>query len=83
MLICEILLFDWYFPQFYTFDMSKYGYLEACHVRIPMTPSKYYLLNTNTCSLALNFCSRDPKKVASIPQPPPPPHTHTHLPFIL
>ena len=27
--ICEIWLFDWYFPQFYKSDMSKYGYLEV------------------------------------------------------
>ena len=29
MFICEIRLFDWYFPQFYESDMSKYGYLEV------------------------------------------------------
>ena len=29
MFICEIWLFDWYFPQFCTSDMSKYGYLEV------------------------------------------------------
>ena len=29
MFICEILLFDWYFPEFCKFDMSKYGYLEV------------------------------------------------------
>ena len=29
MYIFEIWLFDWYFPQFCTFDMSKYGYLEV------------------------------------------------------
>ena len=29
MFICEIWLFDWYFPQFFTSDMSKYGYLEV------------------------------------------------------
>ena len=28
MFICEIWLFDWYFAQFCTSDMSKYGYLE-------------------------------------------------------
>ena len=27
MFICEIWLFDWYFPQFCKSDMSKYGYL--------------------------------------------------------
>ena len=29
MFICEIWLFDWYFPQYCTSDMSKYGYLEG------------------------------------------------------
>ena len=29
MFICEIWLFDLYFPQFCTSDMSKYGYLEG------------------------------------------------------
>ena len=29
MFICEIWLLDWYFPQFCTSDMSKYGYLEV------------------------------------------------------
>ena len=29
MLICEIWLFDWYFPQFFKSDMSKYGYLSV------------------------------------------------------
>ena len=29
MFFCEIWLFDWYFPQFCTSDMSKYGYLEV------------------------------------------------------
>ena len=30
----EILLFVWYFPQFCTSDMSKYGYLEVFQ-RVP------------------------------------------------
>ena len=29
MFICEIWLVVWYFPQFCTADMSKYGYLEV------------------------------------------------------
>ena len=29
MFICEIWLFNWYFLQFCTSDMSKYGYLEV------------------------------------------------------
>ena len=29
MFICEIWLFGWYFSQFCTSDMSKYGYLEV------------------------------------------------------
>ena len=36
MFICEIWLFDWYFPQFCTSDMSKYGYLEVFQ-RVPST----------------------------------------------
>ena len=34
MFICEIWLFVWYFPQFCTSDMSKYGYLEVFQ-RVP------------------------------------------------
>ena len=29
MFICEIWLFDWYFPQLCKSDMSKYRYLEV------------------------------------------------------
>ena len=29
MFICEIWLFVWYFPQFCTSDMSKYGFLSV------------------------------------------------------
>ena len=29
MFICECWLFDWYFPQFCKFDMSKCGYLVS------------------------------------------------------
>ena len=29
MFICEIWLFEWYFPQFCKSDMSKDGYLEV------------------------------------------------------
>ena len=36
MFICEIWLFVWYFPQFCTSDMSKYGYLEVFQ-RVPST----------------------------------------------
>ena len=36
MLICEIWLFDWYFPEVCTSDMSKYGYLEVFQ-RVPST----------------------------------------------
>ena len=36
MFICEIWLFDWYFPQFCKSDMSKYGYLEVFQ-RVPWT----------------------------------------------
>ena len=34
MIFCEIWLFDWYFPQFCTSDMSNYGYLEVFQ-RVP------------------------------------------------
>ena len=34
MVICEIWLFDWYFPQFCESDMSKYGYFEMFQ-RVP------------------------------------------------
>ena len=39
MFICDIWLFDWYFPQFCKSDMSRYGYLEVFQ-RVPST-SKY------------------------------------------
>ena len=31
MFICEIWLLDWYFPQFWKSDVSKYGYLQVLH----------------------------------------------------
>ena len=34
MFICEIWLFDWYFPPFCKSDMSKYGYIEVFQ-RVP------------------------------------------------
>ena len=36
MFICKIWFFSWYFPQFCTSDISKYGYLEAFQ-RVPST----------------------------------------------
>ena len=36
MLICDIWLFVWYFPQFRKSNMSKYGYLEVFQ-RVPST----------------------------------------------
>ena len=36
MFICEIWFFHWYFPQYCTSDMSKYGYLEVFQ-RVPST----------------------------------------------
>ena len=39
MFICEIWLFDWYFPQFRISDMSKYGCLKVFQ-RVPST-SRY------------------------------------------
>ena len=29
MFICEIWLFEWYFPQFCKSDMYNYGYIEV------------------------------------------------------
>ena len=53
MFICENLLFDWYFPQFWKSDKSKYGYLEVFQ-RVPSlrdNESRLYfyiiLYNTN------------------------------------
>ena len=39
MFICEIWLFDWYFPQLCKSDMLKYGYLEVFQ-RVPSTSRK-------------------------------------------
>ena len=39
MFICDIWLFFWYFPQFCTSDMSKYGYLKVFQ-RVPSTSRK-------------------------------------------
>ena len=39
MFICEIWLFDLYFPQFCKSDMSKYGYLEVFQ-RVPSSSRK-------------------------------------------
>ena len=39
MFICEIWMFEWYFPQFCKSNMSKYGYLEVFQ-RVPTT-SRY------------------------------------------
>ena len=36
MFICEMWLFDWYFPKFFKSDMSKYRYLEVFQ-RAPST----------------------------------------------
>ena len=44
MFICEIWLFDWYFPQFCTSDMSKYGYLEVFgSLRLRDNESRLYM----------------------------------------
>ena len=42
MFICEIWLFDWYFPQFCTSDMSKYGYLEVIRGSLRLNESRLY-----------------------------------------
>ena len=39
MFICEIWLFDWYFPQFCKSDMLKYGYFEVIQ-RVSLTSRK-------------------------------------------
>ena len=51
MFICEIWLFDWYFPQFCTSDMSKYGYLEVFQrfLRLRDNESRLYLFNLQAC----------------------------------
>ena len=45
MFICEIWLFVWYFPQFCTSDMSKYGYLEVFQrvLRLRDNESRLYI----------------------------------------
>ena len=52
MFICEIWLFDWYFPQFCKSDMSKYGYLEVFQ-RVPLTSRKREstVYESNSCIL--------------------------------
>ena len=52
MFICEICLFDWYFPQFCKSYMSKYGYLEVFQ-RVPAT-SKYRESTVYTCISVLS-----------------------------
>ena len=52
MFICEIWLFDWYFPQFRKSDMSKYGYLEVFQ-RVPST-SRYRESSVIGLSLCLS-----------------------------
>ena len=53
MFICEIWLFDWYFPQFCTSDMSKYGYLEITIVDCSLAISAH--LVNQTCILQLQI----------------------------
>ena len=48
MFICEIWLFDWYFPQFCKSDMSKYGYLEVFQ-RVPSTRDNESRLYLKVC----------------------------------
>ena len=54
MFICEIWLFDLYFPQFCKSDMSKYGYLEVFQ-RVPSTSRSreiavYAVIYTDLCT---------------------------------
>ena len=51
MFICEVWLFDWYFPQFCKSDMSKYGYLEGFQ-RVPSISR--YRESTVYCSAQFN-----------------------------
>ena len=60
MFICEIWLFDWYFPQVCTSDMSKYGYIEVLQ-KVPST-STYRestavlkIIRPSTLAEAVNF----------------------------
>ena len=52
MFICEIWLFDWYFPQFCSSDMSKYGYL-AVFQRVPSTSNNESQLYLELADLQL------------------------------
>ena len=45
MFICEILLFDWYFPQFCKSDVSKYGYLKVFQRAIRLQVNESRLVN--------------------------------------
>ena len=55
MFVCEIWLFDWYFPQFCTSDMSKYGYLEEYRgsFRLRDNESRLYMLQRNIQNLCV------------------------------
>ena len=57
MFICEIWLFDWYFPQFCTSDMSKYGFLEVFQ-RVTSTSRRESTVLQYTIILAVSkiFC---------------------------
>ena len=56
MFICEISLFDWYFPQFCTSDMSKYGYLEVFQ---PEGPFDFEITRVD-CILTFGVCTEKP-----------------------
>ena len=51
MFISKIWLFDWYFPQFCTSDMSKYGYLEVFQ-RVPFD----FEITRVDCTLIVLIC---------------------------
>ena len=61
MFICEIWLFDWYFPQFCKSDMSKYGYLEVFQ-RVPSTSRKREL-TVYTYNKSIFCFQKEPPKV--------------------
>ena len=61
MFICEIWLFIWYFPQFCTSDMSKYGYLGSvsagpfdCEIT-RVDCSYFFSCGSSMCVRGVNF----------------------------
>ena len=63
MFICESWLFDTYFPQFCTSNMSKYGYLEVFQ-RV-LLASRYRESNIHVLLLFQNIFAQKIMSVAS------------------